>query len=200
EKPQRIEAGTVQLERTRIDSGMTLFMPALTGQAWLDRTTLPRSPGGFVQGTATCRVPGVARTYVAGDGGSFPGPEWMPKQAHQADLQAAVAARNLVRELRNQPADEAFRSELVCIIDTLERGCWWSGAARARWRCRPRGWRTGPRARSRSATCGGCADLIRPRLRGAMRDLLDTGVYRCNLRSMSVYRCKRCGSRKPNRK
>ncbi len=122
EKPQRFEAGAVQLERTRMDSDMTLFMPGLTGQAWLDRTTLPRSPGGFVQGTAACRVPGVARTYVAGDGGSFPGPEWMPKQAHQADLQAAVAARNLVRELRNQPAEEAFRSELVCIVDTLERG------------------------------------------------------------------------------
>src|SRR5690606_36043173 len=97
-KPHSVEAGTVQIEGTRIDGDMTLFMPGLTGQAWLDRTTLPRSPGGFVQGTAACRVPGVARTYVAGDGGSFPGPEWMPKQAHQADLQAAVAARNLVRE------------------------------------------------------------------------------------------------------
>jgi len=25
---------------------------------------------------------------VAGDSGSFPGPDWMPKQAHMADLQA----------------------------------------------------------------------------------------------------------------
>ncbi|MFC7301787.1 NAD(P)/FAD-dependent oxidoreductase [Cognatiluteimonas weifangensis] len=122
EKPQRFEAGAVQLERSRIDSDLTLFMPGLTGQAWLDDTALPRSPGGFVQGDAQCRVPGVACTYVAGDGGSFPGPDWLPKQAHQADLQAAVAARNLLRELRGEPVREAFRSELVCIIDSLDRG------------------------------------------------------------------------------
>ena len=122
EKPQRFEAGAVQLERSRIDSDLTLFMPGLTGQAWLDDSTLPRSPGGFVQGEASCRVPGFACTYVAGDGGSFPGPDWMPKQAHQADLQAEVAARNLLRELRGEPAAEAFRSELVCIIDSLDRG------------------------------------------------------------------------------
>src|SRR5690606_40883945 len=37
EKPQRFEADAVQLERTRIDSDLTLFMPGLTGQAWLDQ-------------------------------------------------------------------------------------------------------------------------------------------------------------------
>lgn len=122
EKPQRFEADAVQLERTRIDSAMTLFMPGLTGQAWLDETPLPRSPGGFVQGDAQCRVPGLACTFVAGDGGSYPGPDWLPKQAHQADLQAEVAARNLLRTLRGEPAEEAFTAELVCIVDTLDRG------------------------------------------------------------------------------
>ena len=122
EKPQHFEKNAVQLEKTRIDCDMLLFMSGLTGQAWLDNTTLPRSPGGFVQGEATCRVPMMACTYVAGDGGSFPGPEWMPKQAHQADLHAEVAARNLLRELRGQPVQEAFRSELMCIIDSLNQG------------------------------------------------------------------------------
>ena len=122
EKPQRFEPGAVQLERSRIEADLILFMPGLTGQAWLDDTPLPRSPGGFVLGDAQCRVPGFARTYVVGDGGSFPGPDWMPKQAHQADLHAEVAARNLLRELRGEPVQEAFRSELVCIVDTLDRG------------------------------------------------------------------------------
>lgn len=122
EKPVRFEADAVQLERTRLESAMTLFMPGLTGQAWLDATTLPRSPGGFVQGDAQCRVPGVACTFLAGDGGSFPGPDWLPKQAHQADLQAEVAARNLLRTLRGEPVEETFTAELVCIVDTLDRG------------------------------------------------------------------------------
>ncbi|MDE2407652.1 MAG: FAD-dependent oxidoreductase [Xanthomonadaceae bacterium] len=122
EKPQRFEADAVQLETTRIDADMIVFMPGLTGPAWLDDTALPRSPGGFVQGDAQCRVPGFACTFVAGDGGSYPGPDWLPKQAHQADLQAEVAARNLLRTLRGEPVDEAFIAELVCIIDTLGHG------------------------------------------------------------------------------
>ncbi|MGE4367056.1 NAD(P)/FAD-dependent oxidoreductase [Thermomonas sp.] len=122
EKPVRFEPDAVQLERTRLDSAMTVFMPGLTGQAWLDATALPRSPGGFVQADAQCRVPGVACTFVAGDGGSFPGPDWLPKQAHQADLQAEVAARNLLRTLRGEPVEEAFTAELICIVDTLDRG------------------------------------------------------------------------------
>ncbi len=122
EKPQRFEANAVQLETTRIEADLIVFMPGLTGQVWLDASPLPRSPGGFVQGDTQCRVPGFANTYVAGDGGSFPGPDWMPKQAHQADLHAEVAARNLLRELAGQPVSGAFQSELVCIIDTLDHG------------------------------------------------------------------------------
>ena len=97
-------------------------MPGLTGPQWLDQTSLPRSPGGLVAGDAQCRVAGHACTYVAGDGASLPGPDWMPKQAHQADLQAAVAARNLLRELRGEVPTETFAAELVCIIDSLDRG------------------------------------------------------------------------------
>ena len=122
EKPQCFEPDAVVLESTRIPSDLTVFMPGLTGQAWLDATALPRSPGGFVQGDAQCRVAGAPFVFVAGDGGSFPGPDWLPKQAHQADLQAAAAARNLLRELRGEAATEAFRAELVCIVDTLDRG------------------------------------------------------------------------------
>jgi sulfide:quinone oxidoreductase len=122
EKPQRFEADAVQLERTRLDSAMTVFMPGLTGQAWLDATALPRSPGGFVQGDAQCRVAGVACTFVAGDGGSYPGPDWLPKQAHQADLQAIAVAANIAAIESGKPAEETFTVELMCIVDSLDRG------------------------------------------------------------------------------
>ena len=101
---------------------LILFMPGMTGNAWFDATDLPRSPGGLLQADAQCRIPGTERIYVVGDSGSFPGPDWMPKQAHQADLQAEVAARNLLRGLRGEAADERFLAELVCIVDSLDRG------------------------------------------------------------------------------
>jgi sulfide:quinone oxidoreductase len=94
----------------------------MTGNQWFDNTDLPRSDGGLLQADAQCRVPGWERVYVAGDSGSFPGPDWMPKQAHMADLQADAAATNLVAELQGQSPTATFKVELVCIVDSLDTG------------------------------------------------------------------------------
>ncbi len=76
----RIETNRVVTQGGEIPSDLTLFMPGLTGNLWFDHTSLPRSPGGLIQADAQCRVPGFERVYVVGDAGSFPGPDWMPKQ------------------------------------------------------------------------------------------------------------------------
>ncbi|MCF1183899.1 FAD-dependent oxidoreductase [Marichromatium gracile] len=101
---------------------LILFMPGMTGNTWFDNTELPRSSGGLIEAERTCRVPGYDRVYVAGDSGSFPGPEWMPKQAHMADLQARTAARNLLAEFAGQTPTETFRVELLCIVDANRDG------------------------------------------------------------------------------
>ncbi|CAG0949479.1 partial sulfide:quinone oxidoreductase, partial [Rhodocyclaceae bacterium] len=82
------EPGKVNTEGGEFAADLIVFMPGLTGNAWFDNTDLPRSPGGLIKADAQCRVEGKERVYVAGDAGSFPGPDWMPKQAHMADLQA----------------------------------------------------------------------------------------------------------------
>lgn len=101
---------------------LILFMPGLIGRAWLEQSALPRSPGGMVAADAHCCVAGLERVYVVGDSGSFPGPDWMPKQAHMADLQAEAAARNLRAELAGTPAEHGFKVELICIIDAIDQG------------------------------------------------------------------------------
>jgi sulfide:quinone oxidoreductase len=58
----------------------------------------------------------------AGDAGSFPGPDWLPKQAHMADLQAKAAVKNLVRILNGQEPEAKPRPELICIVDTVDSG------------------------------------------------------------------------------
>jgi len=121
-KLQRFEAGNVVTEGGEFKADLILFMPGMTGNAWFDRTTLPRSPGGLLKADAHCRVDDHDCVYVAGDSGSFPGPDWMPKQAHMADLQAAAAAANLLAELRGEPATATFKVELVCIVDANDRG------------------------------------------------------------------------------
>ncbi|MCF6271681.1 MAG: FAD-dependent oxidoreductase [Rhodobacteraceae bacterium] len=121
-KPTRIEADKVVTEREEIPADLVLMMPGLTGPLWLDNTELPRSPGGFVQGDEKCRVVGWDKTYVVGDTGSFPGPDWLAKQAHQADLQAEAAAANIVNEINGQAPSHNFKAELICIVDTLDSG------------------------------------------------------------------------------
>lgn len=116
------EADRVRTEGGDIAADLILFMPGLTGSDWLGASGLPLSAGGFAQGDAHCRVPGHERVYVVGDAGSYPGPDWLPKQGHQADLQARAAAANLVAELHGKPARTPFKAELVCIVDTLDGG------------------------------------------------------------------------------
>ncbi len=112
----------VTTEGGSFDADLIIFMPGMTGNTWFDNTDLPRSPGGLVQADAQCRVPGFARVYVAGDAGSFPGPDWMPKQAHMADLQARAAARNLAAEFSGHEPRETYKVELLCIVDANDRG------------------------------------------------------------------------------
>ncbi|MCP4125757.1 MAG: FAD-dependent oxidoreductase [Gammaproteobacteria bacterium] len=113
---------SVQTEGGEFESHLTLFMPGITGNEWFDNTDLPRSAGGLIQADQCCRVQGMQRVYVAGDAGSFPGPDWMPKQAHMAELQADAAVTNLLAELRGEKPKKQFRVELVCIVDTLNSG------------------------------------------------------------------------------
>lgn len=121
-KLQRFEADRVVTEGGEVLADLILFMPGMTGNPWFDATELPRSPGGLLQADNLCRVPGWELVYVAGDAGSFPGPDWMPKQAHMADLQAVAAADNILAELGGQTPTKGFKIELVCIVDSQNKG------------------------------------------------------------------------------
>ena len=121
-KMKRFDADRVVTEGGEFPADLILFMPGMTGNAWFDQTDLARSPGGLLKADAQCRVEGSEHVYVVGDSGSFPGPDWMPKQAHMADLQAAAAAENLLTGLRGQTPSATFKVELICIIDAIDHG------------------------------------------------------------------------------
>ena len=121
-KMKSFESGRVFTEGGEFDADLIIFMPGMTGNQWFDNTELPRSEGGLIKANEHCQVEGFERVYVAGDSGSFPGPEWMPKQAHMADLQAEAAVANLVSELKGAQPYETFDVELVCIVDSFNAG------------------------------------------------------------------------------
>ena len=121
-KIKGFEADRVLTEGGGFHADMIVFMPGMTGNQWFDNTDLPRSAGGLLQADRFCRVEGEDKVYVAGDSGSFPGPEWLPKQAHMADLQAAAAVANLIDEFAAKTPSHTFRAELICIVDSRNTG------------------------------------------------------------------------------
>ncbi len=112
----------VVTEGGEFDTDLIIFMPGMTGPAFAPNTEMPLSPGGLIQSNMHCQIEGFEHCYVAGDAGSFPGPDWQPKQAHMADLQAAAAVRNMLDGLNGKPATHSFKYELLCIIDTNKTG------------------------------------------------------------------------------
>jgi sulfide:quinone oxidoreductase len=115
-------ADKVMTEGGEFAADLILFMPGMTGNQWFDETELPRSPGGMIKADQYCQVEGWDKVFVAGDSGSFPGPEWLPKQAHMADLQAEASVANLMDAFHGKPASHTFKAELLCIVDTRSSG------------------------------------------------------------------------------
>lgn len=120
-KPIRFEADKVVTESGEFAADLILFMPGMTGPAWLPQSPFPVSPGGMIQAEATTAVPGFERVFVVGDSGSYPAPDWAPKQAHMADLMAAAAVKNMASALAGQPLQATFKWELICVMDMLDR-------------------------------------------------------------------------------
>jgi len=122
-KLKRFEADRVVTEEGEFSADLILFMPGMTGPAWTDNSELPISKGGMIEADEFTRVTGFENTYVVGDSGHYPdSPAWAPKQAHMADLQAKAAAPNLLLELNDDQPEHRFHWELICIIDTVDKG------------------------------------------------------------------------------
>lgn len=120
-KMKAFEFNKVITEEGEFDADLILFMPGMTGNQWFDNTELARSEGGLIKANKYCKT-SMKNVFVAGDAGSFPGPKWMPKQAHMADLQAVAAAKNVLDVLDGKPASHGFKIELMCIIDSNNKG------------------------------------------------------------------------------
>lgn len=118
----RFETNKVVTEGAEFDADMIMFMPGITGPAWAEEAGLPMSPGGMISADETCAVTDHPGVWVVGDAGSYPGPDWLAKQAHQADLQAVAVAHNIAATLAGRPAKTPFKPELICIIDMLDKG------------------------------------------------------------------------------
>ncbi len=102
---------------------LILFVPGMSGPRWARESEMVLSPGGFIRADQSCRVFAHPGVFVVGDAGAYEGTaDWMPKQGHAAELEAATTAVNVAHFLAGEPPTATFRQELICIIDTLDSG------------------------------------------------------------------------------
>ena len=108
--------------------------------------------------------------------GEFPGPDWLPKQAHMADLQAEAAVANLMDAFDGRRRRATFKSETdVHSRYAIQRHV--RGHANHQHRCCHRSSAfTGPSASSNGCTCASTARIpgtqeARPLADGGQRNL-----------------------------
>ncbi len=112
----------ISTEGNEFEANLIIFMPGMTGPSFAQNCGMPLSPGGLIKSNIHCQVEGFEHVYIAGDAGSFPGPDWQPKQAHMANIQAKTASNNLLNGLQGKQVSNTFKYELACIIDSNNKG------------------------------------------------------------------------------
>ena len=112
--------GTVVFEDgSRLESDLTVFLPAHGGHPVLRASDLPRNDAGFVRIDAGCAVPGVPGVWAVGDSAALEGPEWRAKQGHLAEVMARVAAANVAAEVEGRSERESYLPHvaITCLMD-----------------------------------------------------------------------------------
>lgn len=113
--------GVVFEDGSKLESDLTMFIPAGNGHSVLKNSDLPLSEAGCVRIDDFCRVIGVDGWYAVGDSVALEGPEWKAKQGHIAEFMADCAANNCLAEhFGHQEPMRGYQEHLnvLCVMDT----------------------------------------------------------------------------------
>lgn len=105
---------------SRLESDLTIFLPAGEGHPVVQASDLPRNQAGFVKVDPGCAVPGFPGVWAIGDAAALEGPAWRAKQGHLAEVMARVAAANVAAEEAGRPERESYLPHvgITCLLDT----------------------------------------------------------------------------------
>lgn len=106
------EEEVVSRYKHRIGYDLLMLVPPFRGQAAF-RSLGASDEQDFIKANGLMQVYGQEKTYVAGDIAAFSG----PKLAHMAVRQAAVAAANIISEIRGAEPNEEYYHEIATVID-----------------------------------------------------------------------------------
>lgn len=120
-KITEFEPGAVVFEDgSKLESDLTLFIPASAGHPVLQSSDLPLTETGFIKIDTNCQVHGFENVYATGDISHMEGPEWIAKQGHVAELMGRVAAHNILVTETGTGTKKHYHvsPNILCVMDT----------------------------------------------------------------------------------
>ncbi len=109
---------------SRIESDLTMFIPAGDGHAVLKQSDLPLNEAGFVRINDYCEVideeGNTTNVYAIGDCAALEGPAWRAKQGHIAEVMARAVAFNMAARDSNVTERQGYSEHLniLCVMDS----------------------------------------------------------------------------------
>lgn len=104
---------------------LVLFSAGITGSELVKNSCLPVTKGGQIEVNKYGQVAGLDNVFAAGDCASHEQPpQWVPHQAHMAQLRSAAAAKNMRAVLKGEKAEQTYRYELSCILNMENDAMW----------------------------------------------------------------------------
>lgn len=113
------EDGVLFEDGSKLESDITMFIPAGTGSAILKNTDLLLSEAGFVVINDHTQVADFPTVFAIGDAAAYQGPEWKAKQGHIAEVMGKIAAHNIIQIEKGKTELKGYQEHLniLCIMD-----------------------------------------------------------------------------------
>lgn len=107
------------------EADLILYSPGITGSRLVRDSCLPVSAGGQIDVDQYGQVKGLSNVFAAGDCASHENPpQWVPHQAHMAQLRSQAAAKNMKDVLNGIQPSRTYRYELSCILNMENDAMW----------------------------------------------------------------------------
>jgi sulfide:quinone oxidoreductase len=123
-----VEDGVIFEDGSKLESNLTMFIPAGNGPALFKDSGLPLNEAGFIKINEYCEVmhnfdetsSDRYPIFAIGDSAAIDGPDWRAKQGHLAEVMARVTAYNIKMMEEDKESRKEYISHIniLCVMDS----------------------------------------------------------------------------------
>lgn len=112
--------GVIFEDDSKLQSDLTMFIPAGDGHDVVKNSDLPQNDAGFIEINDFCEVNEFDYIYAIGDVSAITGPSWRAKQGHIAEVMARNTAYNIYAKDTGATEFKGYTKHLniLCVMDS----------------------------------------------------------------------------------